>query len=357
MSSPPHSRFPNRKSQRGYVLLTLLLMVSLMTIAFLAIVPTIKFEIRRDQEDEMIHRGVQYSRAVRAYYKKFGRYPTRIEDLDSTNNMRFLRKRYKDPITGQDFKLLHYGEVKMGLGGMAGGIAGANPIGGPANGQTGPGGLSQGSGFGGGSSFGGGSGPGGGSSFGGGSSSFGGGNSGFGGNSNSGFGSNSSSFGSSNSFGSTGQNQQNQPGQNTGTDTSASSSSPQNPGQPSDPNAPPQSGPGGSISSGQLAGTTFGGGPIVGVVSSSKKEGIREFNKKRKYAEWNFIYDPSADRGGLIRTPYQPPLQGMMQTLQPGQTQPGSTPTTNGPIPGMMNNPNQGMEPNAPAAPQSPNPQ
>lgn len=324
------------------MLLTLLLMVSVMTIAFLAIVPTIKFEIRRDQEDEMIHRGVQYTRAVRAYYKKFGRYPTRIEDLESTNNMRFLRRRYKDPITGQDFKLLHYGEVKMGLGGMmGGGIAGANPIGGPVNGQTGPGGLSQGSGFGGGSSFGGGG------------SSFGGGNSGFGGNSNSGFGSNSSSFGSSNSFGSSGQNQQSQPGQTT-TDGSSPS---QSPGQPSDPNAPPQSGPGGSISSGQLTGTTFGGGPIIGVVSTSKKEGIREFNKKRKYGEWLFIYDPSADRGGLIRTPYQPPLQGMMQTLQPGQTQPGSTPTTNGPIPGMMNNPNQGMEPNAPAAPQGPNPQ
>src|ERR1700685_3183314 len=350
------SRLPGnrrRNSQRGYVLLTLLLMVSVMTIVALAIVPTIKFEIRRDQEDEMIHRGVQYSRAIRAYYKKFGRYPTRMEDLENTNNLRFLRKRYKDPITGQDFKLLHYGEVKMGLGGMAGGIPGANPIGGPVNGQTGPGGLSQGSGFGGGS------GPGGGSSFGGGSSSFGGGNSGFGGSSNSGFGSNSSSFGSSNSFGSNGQNQQNQPGQTTaGTDASSPSSpSSQTPGQPSDPNAPPQSGPGGSISSGQLAGTTFGGGPIVGVVSSSKKEGIREFNKKKKYAEWNFIYDPSADRGGLIRTPYQPPLQGMMQQLQPGQTQPGSTPTTNGPIPGMMNNPNGGMEPNAPAAPQSPNPQ
>lgn len=72
------SRLPGsrlHRSDRGYVLLTLLLMVTVMTIAALAIVPTIKFEIRRDREEEMIHRGVQYSRAIRAYYKKFGRYP------------------------------------------------------------------------------------------------------------------------------------------------------------------------------------------------------------------------------------------------------------------------------------------
>ena len=60
--------------------------------------PSITFDIKRDREEEMIHRGVQYSRAIRAYYKKFGRYPTKIEDLENTNNLRFLRKRYKDPM-------------------------------------------------------------------------------------------------------------------------------------------------------------------------------------------------------------------------------------------------------------------
>ena len=75
----------------------------------------------------MIHRGVQYSRAIRAYYKKFGRYPTKIEDLENTNNMRFLRKRYKDPLTGKDFKLLHFGEVKMSA--AAGWIPGAATLG------------------------------------------------------------------------------------------------------------------------------------------------------------------------------------------------------------------------------------
>jgi hypothetical protein len=83
----------------------------------------------------MIHRGVQYSRAIRAYYKKFGRYPVKIEDLENTNRQRFLRKRYKDPLNCkeskcEDFKLLHFGEVQMTLSAMGGGvIPGATPAG------------------------------------------------------------------------------------------------------------------------------------------------------------------------------------------------------------------------------------
>ena len=123
-------------------MLTLLLAMALMAIFAAAIVPSITFDIKRDREEEMIHRGVQYSRAIRAYYKKFGRYPTKIEDLESTNTMRFLRKRYKDPLNCKerkcaDFKLLHFGEVQMTLSAMGGGaIPGANPIGANAAGPT-----------------------------------------------------------------------------------------------------------------------------------------------------------------------------------------------------------------------------
>src|ERR1700676_5305265 len=131
MHSQPRTNMPRRRRARaeeGWVMLTLLLAMALLVIFAAAIVPSITFNIKRDREQEMIHRGVQYTRAIRAYYKKFGRYPTKLEDLESTNNMRFLRKRYKDPITGQDFKLLHFGEVRLGFGGgIGGGINGATP--------------------------------------------------------------------------------------------------------------------------------------------------------------------------------------------------------------------------------------
>ncbi len=51
------------------------------------------------------------------------------------------------------------------------------------------------------------------------------------------------------------------------------------------------------------------GGPIVGVASINKNTTIREFNHKKKYNEWQFIYDPANDRGNLITTPNQPALQ------------------------------------------------
>jgi hypothetical protein len=82
------------------------------------------------------------------------------------------------------------------------------------------------------------------------------------------------------------------------------------------------------------------------VVSTSKKQSIREFNKKNHYKDWQFIYDPSSDRGGLLNTPAQPPLQGVPnQNQQPsgvpvltpggqqgnfgGQGSPGMAPTPN----------------------------
>src|SRR5437879_10992090 len=123
-----HSRIPSRmkrSNEQGYILLMLMLFITVLAIAAAAVAPSITFQIQRDREEELIHRGVQYSRAVRRYVKKFGRYPMRVEELENTNNMRFLRKRYKDPVTGQDFKVLHLGEVQLAFGG---GIARDSPV-------------------------------------------------------------------------------------------------------------------------------------------------------------------------------------------------------------------------------------
>src|SRR5579864_5050443 len=138
---------------------------------------------------------------------------------------------------------------------------------------------------------------------------------------------------------------------NTGTPDSTGSN-------PSSTNADGQSGSPNSQQQGsgdQLSNTTFGGGPIVGVVSSSKQQTIREFNHKKKYNEWQFIYDPGTDRGGLLMTPNQPPLMGVGQLN--GATAPQNNPTGGNPMPiGVQNNPtspggdfnNQPQQPNNP---------
>jgi len=321
------------KREDGYILLTLLLIIALAIIFTAAIVPSITFEIKRDREEEMIHRGTQYSRAVRTYFKKFGRYPTKIEDLENTNNLRFLRKRYKDPLTGKDFKLLHFSEVQLTMGGAIGGAG--------INGATAPNGASpfgpappppppQGG------------------AFGNTGSAFGGSQSSFGGNSNSGFGSNGSTPQDPNQA-------QNQNGNSNGSS------------EPSDPSQPQQEGSTTGNSGDKLA--AIGGGPIVGVGSTSKKETIREFNHKKKYNEWQFIYDPATDRGGLITTPNQPALAGFgqqgVQNLN-GQTG-ASTPNSGGFGGGITGTQPQGFqtqgatggasEPSPPSTPSTPPPQ
>jgi len=257
-----------------------------MAIFALGIIIPVKFANQREQEQEMIHRGVQYSRAIRAYYKKFGRYPAKLEDLENTNQLRFLRKRYKDPITGKDFKLLHYGEAKLAMNGVGGTIAGATPVSSLAS----SGGLGQTSSFGQSSSFGG--------------------NSSFGNNSN------SLAGGGPQATGPTvnGTN----PGQDgaspTDSSTDATGSNP-----PGSNNSTGDSGSGTSASN-----TQFGGAPIVGVASTSKDSTIREYDHKKKYNQWQFVYDPTFDQGFLITTPYQPSIQmfGQQQNLN-GQNNSG----------------------------------
>ncbi|HUI46305.1 MAG TPA: type II secretion system protein [Nitrospirota bacterium] len=68
----------------------------------------------RDKEEELLFRGDQYRRAIERYYFAFpGRpqYPQSIDDLltDSRTAVgkHYLRRKYKDPITGGDFIVIH----------------------------------------------------------------------------------------------------------------------------------------------------------------------------------------------------------------------------------------------------------
>ena len=146
---------PHFRNEEGFLLLGVLVMVLLLTIALAVAAPRIAESIRRDKEEETIHRGKQYARAIQMYFGKYNRYPNSIDQLMKTDNMRFLRKRYKDPMTGKDdWRIIHLGEAKvpaMGLFGqqvpmMQNGIT-------PTGTTTGAGGTSNGS-FGSGSSFG-----------------------------------------------------------------------------------------------------------------------------------------------------------------------------------------------------------
>lgn len=97
------------------MLLALMLVVALMLIALAMEAPRIGQQIKRDREEELIHRGAEYATAIKRFvHKNGGRYPASIDQLEDTNRIRFLRKRYKDPITGEsEWRLVHFGEAQI----------------------------------------------------------------------------------------------------------------------------------------------------------------------------------------------------------------------------------------------------
>ena len=112
MTTAIETRRP-RTSEEGYMLAVLTLMVALLIMSLAVALPRVRDEIRRDQEIEAMHRGQQYIRALQLYYRRFHGYPTNIDALEDSNNIRFLRKKYSDPLTGKDdWKPIFYGQNK-----------------------------------------------------------------------------------------------------------------------------------------------------------------------------------------------------------------------------------------------------
>jgi type II secretory pathway pseudopilin PulG len=299
-----------RRGDSGYMLLVLMIAVAVLTITMLQVAQNYRRSILRDREVEMIHRGEQYARAVKRYYKKTGNYPISIAQLENSNNIRFLRKKYKDPMSPDgEWKLVHQTDVKLNAGGglTAAGGAGSNQLGSSAGGlsstTTTTAAASQSSAFGSPAAT-------------------------------------PTSTGDQTAQGTTAANTTADTAGGTGTTGAAGNSG----------NVTGSTGP---ASSGQV----LGGGPILGVVSKSKAEGIHSFGKKTKYNEWFFIYDPSQDRGQQLVGPYNPAMnlgasaatpaangttgtQGTQNTTTPSAATPGAfapstpaptTPTTTTP--------------------------
>jgi type II secretory pathway pseudopilin PulG len=270
-----------QSSERGYLLLAVMLLITIMMVMLAIEAPRIGQQIKREKEEELVFRGKQYATAIKRFYHKNGTYPLSLEQLEDTNHLRFLRKRYKDPMTTDgEWKLIHVGEAQfnipapaLGAPGQTGTLGTITPSGTTAPSPSpSPGGFGSGANTGlGGSGLGGGANPGlGGSGLGGGT----------------------------------------QPGPTGQMGTLATQ----------------------NIGTG-LSGSSVGGGPIMGVASTSKKTSIKEFNGNNEYDEWLFVYDPRGEQSGgggvLIAAPRVPgsPPPGTPGATPSGSPAPGPVPS------------------------------
>ncbi len=255
-------RTTHKRGESGYALLVLLLTMSVLAIAAAVAAPTVAFSIKRDREEELIHRGVEYSRAIRRFAKSTGRYPLTLEDLNGKYGIKYIRKLYKDPMTGKDFKLLHTVDI------MA--VTSANV---PQNGQPvqGDGQTPQGDG---------------------------------------------------DSSGTIANQDQNsgtpsglqQDGLNTGNTLRGVASQS---GSLQTASAAGSANP--SANGSDL-------GIIFGVASTSKQKTIREFEHKNHYDQWLFFYDQNHDTGRLETGPTRLTLPATTLPTQPSAPSPGQPP-------------------------------
>jgi len=97
-----------RSGERGFALLVVMLLAAAIAFALYTQVPRFAFESAREREQLLMDRGNQYKRAIQVFYAVNKRYPAKLEDLENTNDKRFLRRRYKDPMTGKDqWRMIH----------------------------------------------------------------------------------------------------------------------------------------------------------------------------------------------------------------------------------------------------------
>lgn len=115
---------------RGFTMVVLLVVMAVMAVGMSALLPTWRQQAIREKEEELIFRGNQYARALVLYSRKNGnQLPNTIDVLYSG---KYLRKKYKDPITDDDFGLVPAGQP-LGSGGrgspagQAGGGRGTSP--------------------------------------------------------------------------------------------------------------------------------------------------------------------------------------------------------------------------------------
>jgi len=258
-----------KKSEDGYMLIAVVFMLALFVIALAVAAPRVAKSIQREREIETMHRGKQYIRAVKLYYRKFGRYPPNVDALVNTNEIRFLRKKFVDPTTGkEDWKPIPVGMNKTQSTGFFG-----QPIlgSGAGTGLTGSPGMAG---------------------------TLGGANAG------------------ANPSGSLFSNSSTTPGSGSSSLFSPTTPSSTTPGSTTDPSAsgtsapttdangnpiPPGSNSSTGSSASSTTGSAFGSGPtlgglgVMGFSPNSPKLSILVWHKKSHYNEWEFFYDPQAD--------------------------------------------------------------
>ncbi len=106
---------PERSGERGYALVALLAAVTIMLILMSAAVPSWRYLMQNDREEELIFRGGEIADAIARFQRRNGN--ALPPSLDVLVKGKFLRRAYKDPMTRDGkWRLIRPGELVGGMG-------------------------------------------------------------------------------------------------------------------------------------------------------------------------------------------------------------------------------------------------
>ncbi|MQA31627.1 MAG: hypothetical protein GEU82_17630 [Luteitalea sp.] len=116
------------RGQHGYAMVVLLIGMAILAILMTAAMPVWRQASQREKEAELIFRGEQYVRAIKLFSQRAG--PGVLPpSVDVLVKQKFLRQRYKDPVTGLDFDLLGATQAQGGAPPAGRGAAQTPPAG------------------------------------------------------------------------------------------------------------------------------------------------------------------------------------------------------------------------------------
>jgi type II secretory pathway pseudopilin PulG len=102
---------PGRGPEAGFSLVAVIAGMTVMLILMGAAMPSWKYVVKNDREQELYFRGDQIASAIERYQKKHGGPPPTLEVLVKG---KFLRKEYTDPMTRDGkWKFIRVGEVAI----------------------------------------------------------------------------------------------------------------------------------------------------------------------------------------------------------------------------------------------------
>jgi type II secretory pathway pseudopilin PulG len=97
--------------ERGMAMAALLVAMNIMAIMLAVALPAWRTYAQREREAEFFFRAQQWARGIRMFQQARGGFPP---DLDVLVRERFVRKKYKDPLSGEDFVAVTAGGTTVG---------------------------------------------------------------------------------------------------------------------------------------------------------------------------------------------------------------------------------------------------